>query len=63
MKCPVCKGSGLLPDCNKRGRDLIAEKQKMARVLRNNGYSLRQIRDFIGWKSTRSVVIAIEATK
>lgn len=32
----------------------------MAKILRANGYSLRQIQEFCGWKSVRSVVMAVE---
>ena len=32
----------------------------MAKVLRKNGYSIRQIANFLGWKSPRSVVLALD---
>lgn len=61
MKCPVCKGKGNLPEPRKVARDRAAERRAMAKVLRSNGYSIRQIADFLGWKSPRSVVEALEA--
>lgn len=60
MKCPVCKGKGELPEPRQVLRDRTRERRDMARVLRANGYSIRQIADFLGWKSPRSVVVALE---
>jgi len=60
MKCPVCKGKGSLPEPRKIERDRTHERREMAKVLRANGYSIRQIADFLGWKSPRSVVVALE---
>jgi hypothetical protein len=60
MKCPVCKGKGELPEPRKVARDRTRERYEMAKVLRANGYSIRQIADFLGWKSPRSVVVALE---
>lgn len=60
MKCPVCKGKGCLPEPRKVQRDRTKERRDMAKVLRANGYSIRQIQEFLGWKSPRSVVIALE---
>ena len=60
VKCPICKGKGELPEPRQVARDRDAERRKMARTLRENGYSLRQIQEFCGWKSVRSVVLAVE---
>lgn len=60
MKCPICKGKGCLPKPHQHKRDLTAERRKMAKTLRDAGYSLRQIRDCIGWKSVRSVTQTLE---
>jgi DNA-binding transcriptional MerR regulator len=60
MKCPICKGCGELPEPNKIARDRAEEKQAMAKTLRDAGYSLRQIQEFIGWKSVRSAAAAVE---
>ena len=62
-ECPICKGSGDLPEPRLTGRDLVKERQAITRTLRDCGYSLRQIQDFLGWKSVRTVVHAIEASK
>ena len=58
--CPVCHGTGMLSAPNKVARDLAQERKEMAKVLRDHGYSIRQIADFLGWKSPRSVVVALE---
>lgn len=63
MKCPICKGRGELPEPRQHGRDRAEEKKAMARTLRNAGYSLRQIQDFIGWKSVASARDAVDETK
>lgn len=60
MKCPICKGRGELPEPRQHGRDRADEKKKMAKTLRDAGYSLRQIQDFIGWKSVRSAAAAVD---
>jgi transposase len=60
MKCPVCKGNGHLPEPRKIERDRTQERYAMAKVLRANGYSIRQIADFLGYKSPRSVSVALE---
>lgn len=60
MKCPICKGKGHIPEPRKVARDRAKERQSMAKVLRANGYSIRQIADFLGWKSPRSVQEALE---
>ena len=59
MKCPVCKGKGCLPEPRKIERDRASEKKAMAKTLRANGYSIRQIADFLGWKSPRSAAMAL----
>jgi hypothetical protein len=60
MRCPVCKGKGELPEPRQAGRDRSKERRDMAKVLRKNGYSIRQIANFLGWKSPRSVVLALD---
>lgn len=60
MKCPCCKGKGTLPEPRSSERDLSAERARMAKTLRDAGYSLRQIGGFLGYKSPRSVVLALE---
>lgn len=59
-ECPICKGRGRLPEPNTIERDRSAERKEMAKTLRKAGYSMRQIQDFIGWKSVRSVQTAVE---
>ena len=59
-KCPVCKGEGTLPEPRKVARDRYTERRKMAKILRDQGYSMRQIQEFCGWKSVRSVQVALE---
>lgn len=60
MKCPICKGCGELDEPRQHGRDRAEEKKAMAKTLRDAGYSLRQIQEFIGWKSVASARDAIK---
>lgn len=43
MMCPCCKGSGKLPEPRSSERNRSAERARMAKTLRDAGYSLRQI--------------------
>ena len=61
MKCPVCKGEGCLPEPRKAGRDRTEEKKAMAKTLRDAGYSIRQIQEFLGYKSPRSIAVFLES--
>lgn len=56
MKCPLCKGKGeiaLPPAVNK------AKRREQARILRKAGLSLTVIMKALGYKSPRSVVLAV----
>jgi hypothetical protein len=57
--CPVCHGKGELAEPRRHLKDQRSERRKMARVLRKAGYSLRQIGGLLGYKSPRSVVLAV----
>lgn len=58
--CPVCNGTGCLPEPHEHSRDRTAEKKAMAKTLRDAGYSIRQIQDFLGYKSPRSIAAFLE---
>lgn len=59
--CPVCKGSGKI-EAPRHDAD-VDEKRRakivMAKALRGEGYSLRQIARLVGWKSVRSAAVAV----
>jgi division protein CdvB (Snf7/Vps24/ESCRT-III family) len=63
MKCPVCDGEGVLPESYRHLRDEKEMKREMAKVLDEHGFSLRQIAKALGYKSHRSVVLALEDEK
>jgi hypothetical protein len=64
MKCPVCKGSGEIQEPKKRARDKSAERRRIARILHATKlFSYRQIADAVGWKSPRSVMLAVKETR
>jgi hypothetical protein len=59
IKCPLCKGQGNLPKPKgKHGRRII-DNTIMAKLLRKEGYSLREIGAFLGYKSPRSVELCL----
>lgn len=60
VKCPICQGSGKVEDPRAKGMDETAARRVMARALRAEGYSLRQIMRLCGWKSVRSASLAME---
>ena len=59
MECPICKGTGEIHN-PKFKPDETEAKRIMARALREHGYSMREIMKLVGWKSPRSVAVALE---
>jgi transposase len=62
MQCPLCKQ--LLPADEipyAHRREVARERRKVARILRAQGMSMRQIQRACGWKSVHSVELALEA--
>lgn len=57
MKCPCCKGTGEL-DENAALLDR-ARRREIARIMREKGHTLTYIMNSLGYKSPRSVVLAI----
>lgn len=60
MKCPICRGAGHIAEPHVNTIASVLKKKRLAKILRKNGYSLRQIQHMIGWKSVRSVTEALE---
>lgn len=52
IECPMCKGEGELPT-----HKALTKKDKvaMAKLLKKQGYSIRQTMKIMGYKSSRSV--------
>lgn len=55
IKCPICKGSGRLPKSYDHRKLKVIDKKVMAKLLRKEGYSIREIMRFLEYKSPRSV--------
>ena len=54
-RCPICGGSGELPESYKNKSQKVINNKIMARVLKKEGYSVRQIMKFMDYKSPNSV--------
>lgn len=55
IKCPICKGSGMVKRL-KTHADTVKLKVKAAMILREQGFSIRAIQGFMGYKSTSAIV-------
>lgn len=55
-KCPICKGSGVIPEPYQEQRNKFISDAIMTKLLRKEGYSFRQIMRFLGYKSSNSIV-------
>lgn len=59
VKCPVCKGSGEVP----QAKDTIKSRQRrrsdIANQLRAEGYTIREIMALMDYKSPNSVAILL----
>lgn len=56
-KCPVCKGKGLISVPARRG---TPDNGVMAMLLRDAGYSVREIMRFLNYKSPRSIQVLLK---
>ncbi len=54
MKCPICKGKGKIKEPKGKTAD---NRKKMVKILLKNGFGIREIQRFVGYKSPRSVSI------
>lgn len=59
--CPICKGTGKIKLPYTQTTDDVILKKMMAKVLRKEGFSVRQIMKFLGYKSPRSVARFFES--
>lgn len=59
IKCPVCEGIGEL-DAPALDKDIIGKKKRAAGLLKEAGFSFREIMRFLGYKSPRSVQYLLE---
>ena len=57
MKCPKCKGTGVVKNFESLEKE---SKSIMAKALRDQGYSFREVAKIMGYASVRSVQILIE---
>lgn len=60
MKCPTCKGHG---EIEKPGNTIVSRQRRrkeIAKTLRSEGYSIREIMALMSYKSTNSVSKLLE---
>ncbi len=57
-RCPICNGSGKIE--HPKHTDERETKKIMAKALAAHGYSYRQIANLVGWRSPRSVQLALK---
>lgn len=60
-QCPICKGTGIFQNPNRMQVDTVEVKRELAKKLREKGYSIRQIQQALGYKSTRSVTYLLNS--
>jgi hypothetical protein len=60
--CPICNGSGKIDtsELQTKKQQWVETKRKMCVDLVRMNYTYRQIAKLVGYKSTRSVAIAIK---
>lgn len=60
ISCPICEGTGKL----KAPKDKRAPTNRiMAELLKEQGYTIRQIMEFLKYKSPRSVTYLLDKKK
>ena len=59
-KCPVCGGSGKTVKPRGERKSKVADNAVMAKLLHKEGYSLREIQRYLGYKSSRSAKLLID---
>jgi hypothetical protein len=65
MQCPLCNGSGLIkpPKNILRTSDMTELKRTAARLLKEKGYTYREMMKIFGYKSTRSISELLKETR
>jgi len=56
-KCPICNGSGRIENPTLLKREWNEITKRAAKVLLDNGYSIRQVKKLLGFGSTRTILI------
>lgn len=57
-KCPICKGKGIIKSPSLKAKKL-RDKKDIAKILRKEGYSMREIMRLMNYKSTRSISLLL----
>jgi hypothetical protein len=60
IKCPICKGAGIVPPPQSSRIGMHELKRGAAVVLRQKGYGVRQIQRLLGYKSPHSAQVLLQ---
>lgn len=60
IKCPICHGKGELDGPKNIPKDLLKKKEDWAKLLRGEGYSIREIMQIMNYKSPLSVQMLLK---
>ena len=59
IQCPICNGDGKIEISNKYIKNEVLMKNRAVKILRKNGYGLRQIQRLLKYKSPRSISVIL----
>lgn len=54
VQCPICHGKGEIDKATMRGK-FLDKKESVCKLLKAEGYSVREIMNLLGFKSPRAV--------
>lgn len=58
--CPMCKGAGKIKEPKGKEPARQRRKSEIANQLRDDGYTIREIMGYMGYKSTTSVQLLLK---
>jgi hypothetical protein len=61
IECPMCEGHGTIDGPAKTVEARARRKSEIAKTLKKEGYTVREIMALMGYKSTNSVSVLLNA--
>lgn len=59
IECPICKGSGKIKGAKKTAETRKRRRADIAKRLKEEGYSIREIMALMGYKSPQSITLLL----